>query len=1060
MSELVRFSVHNSAIWVMHFLITEGLILKKKLIMLLSLVFCLSLTTLNASAISLSEKEDIYRVDEFTGNSLDKEFVIQWLMEDDNFIYHLHETSNSEKYVNRFLEGALTGINITGELISGNVSAAFEVKDDYYNAIKDILLSYSTNEKILDVEDAKSKIRLEYYTGFTENLIKYGLTVPEFASLATELKGVKVTNQLETIDELYKEFENAVTGEGQQQLWSLLDEYVTSAKFSEYLSDASEVVSYASKGLEIAQFSYDLFIELETYNTINSQLTDVLQYLYQNSSSADVKKVAGELWVKSMSSKKENLQDAVNQVYAKIGEVGGETAIEVGIGIVASKLKVSSVLASAGLGITFGNLYSDLAFSTSDIREQLTFIEATNEISTVLATALQSKLNAYELRYPSSLGSYEERAKDAKDIILYSKLLLQTRRMGEKAYYTLKETAWDSAIVNNADGIIALLGLNKFEKIEDWYASCCADFETAERILYSEIDVSMYQNLYEYPEENEDFEIVDGRLIAYYGSDSHPCVPYEVHTIGSEAFNAEVLMTQLTIRGTTMESRSVSNCGDLYSLYIPKSVTTIQNEAIYNCPNVTIYGYTGTTAETYAKNNNIPFHSLGISTPDDGMYVNSYTLSEGTLNLDGQTMYVGGDFLHTGGKLKLGSGKLVIFGDYHMTNEDSTGFGSGCLSMENANGHLVVYGDYIMGSTHSDADNLSAGTLEIKGDFTQWGDNQYNFYATGTHTVILSGSGEQEVSFDFPQYNHFQNLKVTNTSGKVKFDSFSVNEAIIGNVVSDYDMHLYDGYFTLSEQTIKTPNLIWHTAGSIVLGNNAKIDGNLIQTAGTVKVVGNSTITGNYHMTNEDSTGFGSGCLSMENANGHLVVYGDYIMGSTHSDADDLSAGTLEIKGDFTQWGTNVSNFSATGTHTIILSGTGKQTIYFAYPQGTRFNILVIKNVDGVDFVTAYRYNELQTIYPFDFEVVEYNEVTNQINVDVIMSEDLQSLNGNVIISLYDGSNKLIECRIKELSELEPQTFNGLNDYDGNYIVKAFYWADMTSIKPLCPSIQKELATK
>ena len=630
-----------------HFLysVTEGKRMKKAYGILFAMILLFQMTT-TVSAISLSEKEDIYRVDEFTGNSLDKEFVIQWLMEDDNFIYHLHETSNSEKYVNRFLEGLLTGIDITGEVISGNVSAAFEVKDDYYNAIKDILLSYSANEKILDVEDAKSKIRVEYYAGFIDNLIKYGLNVPKFASLATELKSVKVTNQLKTMEELYKELEIAVPDDGQQQLWFLLDEYVESAKFSEYLSNTSEVVSYASKGLKIAQFSYDLLIELEAYNTINSQLTDVLQYLYQNSSSADVKKVAGELWVKSMSSKQKNLQDAVNQVYAKIGEVGGEAAVEIGIGIVANKLKLSNVLAGAGLGITFGNLYSDLAFSTSDIREQLTFIEVTNEISTVLVDAMRSKLNAYELRYSSSYGSYEERAKDAKDIILYSKLLLQTRRMGEKAYYTLKETAWDSAAINNGDEIFSLLGLSlkqPFEKIKDWYESCCADFETAERILYSKIDVSMYQNLYEYPEDNEDFEIVDGKLIAYYGSDAHPCVPDEVHTIGTEAFNTEVLMTQLTIRGIKIESKAISNCKNLEELFIPETVTIIQNDAVYNCPNITIYGYAGTAAENYAKDNHIPFYSLGMPgnlvwdgsiatgfAGGDGSEENPYQISDGT----------------------------------------------------------------------------------------------------------------------------------------------------------------------------------------------------------------------------------------------------------------------------------------------------------------------------------------------------------------------------------------------------------------------------------------------
>ncbi|MBR3791890.1 MAG: hypothetical protein IKK18_04240 [Clostridia bacterium] len=436
------------------------------------------------------------------------------------------------------------------------------------------------------------------------------------------------------------------------------------------------------------------------------------------------------------------------------------------------------------------------------------------------------------------------------------------------------------------------------------------------------------------------------------------------------------------------------------------------------------------------------------------------SLSEGTLDLDGQTMYVEGDFLHTGGTLNLGSGKLVISGNYYMTNETMTGFSDGAIIMDDSEGHLLVCGDFIMSGSSDNSEFLSAGTLEIKGDFEQCGQSIANFNPGGTHMVVLSGTGEQNVCFDSPDRNYFKNLKVTNTSGKVKFNNFSVNGEIMGNIISDFDIHLYNANLVLSGQTIKAPKLIWYNGGTIQMGNNVKIQGDLIHAGGKLEITGKCEITGNYYITGETDETFSNGTFVMTNSEGHLLVYGDFKMSGNSDNSDFLSAGTIEIKGDFEQQGQSASNFNPGGTHMVVLSGIGEQNVYFENPQGTHFNILVNKNVNGVVFKTAYRYNELKTIYPFDFEVVEYNKETNQINVDVFLRENLQSLNGNVIISLYDESNRLIECRIKELSELKPQIYNGLNDYDGAYIVKAFYWADMESIRPLCPSINRELSTQ
>ena len=47
----------------------------------------------------------------------------------------------------------------------------------------------------------------------------------------------------------------------------------------------------------------------------------------------------------------------------------------------------------------------------------------------------------------------------------------------------------------------------------------------------------------------------------------------------------------------------------LQTLYIPAGVTEIANGAIEDCPKLTIFGVPGSAAETYAKQNKIPFKS-------------------------------------------------------------------------------------------------------------------------------------------------------------------------------------------------------------------------------------------------------------------------------------------------------------------------------------------------------------------------------------------------------------------------------------------------------------------
>ena len=85
-----------------------------------------------------------------------------------------------------------------------------------------------------------------------------------------------------------------------------------------------------------------------------------------------------------------------------------------------------------------------------------------------------------------------------------------------------------------------------------------------------------------------------------------------VTRIGDEAFSACTSLTSVTIPDsvTSIGDSAFYRCTNLTSVTIPDSVTSIGWGAFYGCESLTIRGKSGSYAETYAKDENIPFKAI------------------------------------------------------------------------------------------------------------------------------------------------------------------------------------------------------------------------------------------------------------------------------------------------------------------------------------------------------------------------------------------------------------------------------------------------------------------
>ncbi len=326
----------------------------------------------------------------------------------------------------------------------------------------------------------------------------------------------------------------------------------------------------------------------------------------------------------------------------------------------------------------------------------------------------------------------------------------------------------------------------------------------------------------------------------------------------------------------------------------------------------------------------------------------------GNITVNKGELAVEGNVLAPSGRLTLSGGTVDILGDYRLqdigTDEDGNSVytaSQAALNMTDENDYLTVHGDFVTQSVHNLWTNeLYAGTMELKGNFTQIvADATDNFNSRGNHKMIFSGEGHQDIIFNAPRSSGINILYATpNTDVDIVGRINTIgNNTEIKNFEQYNPLDVNGKSFTVSGDLIENGKIEVNGGTFTVKGNTLHQDGTLYVTNGTVAMLGDYILQAPY--TNDDGEtvlGKSDGALNMTNDDGYMLVGGDFVTQSKHNLwTNELYAGTLELKGNFTQlYGGASDNFNSRDNHKVVFSGDGKQTVYFENPTSSGIAVL------------------------------------------------------------------------------------------------------------------------
>ena len=375
--------------------------------------------------------------------------------------------------------------------------------------------------------------------------------------------------------------------------------------------------------------------------------------------------------------------------------------------------------------------------------------------------------------------------------------------------------------------------------------------------------------------------------------------------------------------------------------------------------------------------------------------------------LNGKNLKISEDFRKGSGKLYLNGGSVEVGGNAYFASKNSDGEYvnsiSAELKMNNEADSFTVKGNVITNFASYGDFNCSSGVMNIGGN---WINYNRSISGTGSFKVVLTGTkdvliyGKYDISIPELEIENASQRKITmqgeikantftgenvniitkdvpgltfnKTTGKVNIDG-NVRMQISTQAGGDVKVsgNLYSNGLAVGANTLSVGNNlylssdsilaigpsgklnvtgdVWFNRGTLSLAGTTKIQGNLYQSDGELKLNGGEVeIDNDYRIQTVDvSSGEriwneSYGTLSMAKAKEKLTVNGDFYVQSRNSST--LNAGLITLKGNFYQLskeGGYTRNFLPTGTHTVMLAGTKPQKVSFESTE-SKFNILQV----------------------------------------------------------------------------------------------------------------------
>ena len=314
---------------------------------------------------------------------------------------------------------------------------------------------------------------------------------------------------------------------------------------------------------------------------------------------------------------------------------------------------------------------------------------------------------------------------------------------------------------------------------------------------------------------------------------------------------------------------------------------------------------------------------------------------------------VGGHLLVRAGGLTVAGPGVRIDGDFRIQSPSEAvqgqlafGVSYGMLTMTTAGARAEVRGDFVTGSALNHSGQLTAGVLEIHGDFTQLNSTgdppaAWSFHASDAHRVRLAGTAPQRLQFNSPGgSSQFQTLEIATQSPISHGPSLNCVVLASNGHPLTAGTRIEHMPFTLTEDLAVQGDLRLAGASLNLNGFTLNIQGRLIHSGGQF-VVGGGRVetTDDYRLQTESGGGFtlSYGQLVMTHPNDHVVVGGSMVVDSTVNHTGLLTNGVLELRGDFSQINTSgdppgAYNFHASDSHRVVLTGGSNQHISVAFP--------------------------------------------------------------------------------------------------------------------------------